>query len=151
MSPALSGDILTSMEIQLMQSSRLSFLLFAAILVAGCGNPNQTKVVPVQGKIAFADGKPLPVGSRLLFNPADGKMGNAAAVTDETGAFKVTHQSGSSGAAVGKYTVQVAAPEGGNADFYKIVPRTYFDNGGILTAEVTEGMAPLNYTVTTKK
>ncbi|MBL8823621.1 MAG: hypothetical protein JNJ77_13610 [Planctomycetia bacterium] len=95
----------------------------------------------------FQDGKPLPGGTRLIFNPAVGNMGTATGITDESGGFKVIHHTGRNGAGVGKYTVQVVAPDGQGADFYKKVPRSYFDNGGILTAEVSEGMEPLMFTV----
>lgn len=130
-----------------MRIINLLLLCIPAICLSGCGSSTQAKIVPVEGKIVFQDGKPLPGGTRLIFNPAAGNMGTATGITDESGTFKVVHHTGRNGAGIGKYTVQVVAPEGQGAEFYKKVSRTYFDNGGILTAEVAEGMGPITFTV----
>ena len=132
-----------------MRRSTVTLLILAAFLLnlAGCGDPRQAKIVPVDGKISFADGKPLPKGTRLIFNPAEGNMGTATGETDESGMFKVVHNSGRNGAGVGKYTVQIMAPEGQGAEFYKVVSRAYFDNGGLLAVEVKEGMESLKLAV----
>jgi hypothetical protein len=124
------------------------FFLLALLTTTftGCSS-NAVKVVPVEGKILFADGKPLPKGTRLIFNPNVGNMGSATAVTDEAGTFQVTHQSGSKGAAIGKYSVQLIAPEGGQATFYKAIPSKYYEGTGELVADITEGMSPLNFTL----
>lgn len=130
--------------------TRISVLLLLAVglmMLAGCGDPKQAKIIPVDGKISFADGKPLPKGTRLIFNPAEGNMGTATGETDETGQFKVVHHTGKNGAGVGKYTVQIMAPEGQGAEFYKVVPRAYFDNGGLLAVEVKDGMESLKLAV----
>ena len=132
-----------------MLTSRILAVLFFVVIVssAGCGSGNQIAIIPVEGTVQFADGKPLPKGTRLIFNPAAGNTGSAMAVLEESGAFQVVHQSGKKGAGIGKYTIQVTAPEGQGAEFYKIVPRKYFDDGGILTANVTEGMGSLKLVV----
>src|SRR5262245_44319380 len=90
----------------------LSVLTFA--LVAGCGDGAKNKVVPVEGTLAFADGRKLPAGTRLLFNPGDGSAGAATAVTAEDGTFKAIRSGGRAGVEVGKYTVLLAAPDGDN-------------------------------------
>ncbi|HQR08074.1 MAG TPA: hypothetical protein PLN21_14695 [Gemmatales bacterium] len=112
----------------------------------GCSS-NTAKLVPVEGKVLFADGKPLPKGTRLIFNPNEGKMGSATAVTDETGSFQAVHQSGSKGAAIGKYSVQLVSPEGEQKTFYKAVPSKYYEGTGDLVADVNEGMSPLHFTL----
>lgn len=122
--------------------------LAAALLVVatlGCSSP-KNKVVAVEGKILFSDGKPLPAGIRLLFDPGEGGTGTAEGVTDENGSFKVTHVTGAKGAEVGKYSVLLQAPKGNEGNFYKIVPKEYYD-GGALAVEVKEGMPPLNLKV----
>ena len=43
----------------------------------------------------------------------------------------------------------LAAPEGDRGTFFKLVPKDYYD-GGVLTAEVREGMAPLDLKVRTR-
>lgn len=130
-----------------MRIIHIQIMLLLACCIAGCGASNQARIVPVEGKISFQDGNPLPAGTRLIFNPAEGNMGTATGITDESGTFKVVHHTGRNGAGVGKYTVQVVAPDGQGAEFYKKVSRTYFDNGGILTAEVAEGMGPITFTI----
>ncbi len=112
----------------------------------GCAKATKYKLVPVEGKILFADGKPLPAGTRLIFNPGEGGMGTASGVTDADGAFQLTHVSGAAGAEAGKYTVALSAPEGQQNTFFKIVPKDYYE-GGALFAEVKEGMSSLQLKV----
>jgi hypothetical protein len=115
-------------------------------LAAGCGGP-KNKIVPVEGKILFGDGKPLPAGTRLIFNPGQGGTGTATGITEADGSFKVTHVSGRRGAEVGTYAILLAAPEGERESFVKIVPEKYRE-GGVLSMEVKEGMPPLELRVT---
>ncbi len=119
--------------------------LLLVLVTCGCQN-GKYKIVPVEGKISFTDGKSLPAGTRLIFNPGEGGIGTATAVTAPDGSFKVAHVSGGTGAEIGKYSVQLAAPEGDTGSFFKIIPREYCD-GGLLHAEVKEGMAPLDFKV----
>lgn len=121
---------------------RPAFILLAGLLAAaaaGCG----PKVLPVQGRVALADGKPPPAGTRLIFNPADGHARPASAVTDADGAFSVSHVTGAPGAEAGSYTILLAAPAGDQGSFFKVVPKAYYDGSGNLYAEVKEGMPPL--------
>jgi hypothetical protein len=118
--------------------------LFAALaLVAGCGE--RKPMVQVEGKIKFSDGKPLPAGTTLLFNPAEGRTGTASATTEADGSFKLKHVSGSSGAEVGKYTVQVIPPKDAEQEFYKQVSKDKAE--GSLVADIKEGMGPLEFTL----
>ena len=130
---------------------RFRSLITALLVLAGlgCGHNAKNPIVPVSGKVLFADGKPLPAGTRLLFNPAEGGNQTARGVTATDGTIQVTHATGAAGAEVGKYAVLLVAPEGDNGTFFKLVPRDYYD-GGILTAEVREGMAPLEFKVRTR-
>ena len=48
--------------------------------------------------------------------------------------------------AVGKYTILLRAPEGNDGSFFKLIPSEYYD-GGVLNADVAEGMTPLTLKV----
>jgi hypothetical protein len=113
-----------------------------ALFVVGCGK-TKYPLVPVEGRIAFADGTKLPAGTRVVFNPGEGGMGTASGITDVDGVFRLKHANGSNGAEVGKYVVVLRAPEGNPGDFYQRVPKEYCDAGGF-TVEVKEGMSPLD-------
>jgi hypothetical protein len=116
---------------------RILFVL--ALFVIGCSSKTEKPVVAVEGKITFEDGSPLPIGTRVVFNPSEGKVGTSTGITDASGSFKLVHVSGSSGAEVGKYNIMLLAPEDGNtAAFYKQVPRDYYE-GGVLTTEIKQG------------
>lgn len=121
-------------------------VLLLTISLSGCvqtANP----LVPVEGKIVFSDGTPLPTGTRLLFNPIDGKSGTASGVTASDGSFTLKHVKGSKGAEVGKYSVSLLAPEDDKAgDFFKVVARDYAE-GAVLNAEITAGMGALDFKV----
>jgi hypothetical protein len=118
-------------------------LLAAALLsfAAGCGTDKPT--AEVTGKLTFTDGTPLPAGTRIRFDAQEGGAGGVrsfTATTSEDGSFKTT-------AEVGKYKLAIIAPEGDSGDFYKkVVHRSYFDDG-LLSAEVTKGMSPLDLKV----
>jgi hypothetical protein len=102
--------------------------------------------VVVSGKIAFSDGRPLPQGTRLVFNPGDGRTESAVAVAGADGAFEVNRASGRKGVPAGKYTILLRAPEGDRGDFFKLIPSDYVD-GGVLEADVKEGMPTLDLKV----
>lgn len=121
---------------------RLAFIALTTTVLLGCSRTAKP-VVPVEGKITFEDGSSLPEGTRVVFNPSEGKVGTSSGTTDATGTFKLVHVSGTAGAEVGKYHVQLLAPEGGNAAaFYKQIPRDYYE-GGMLTADVQSEVAPI--------
>jgi hypothetical protein len=126
----------------------LGWAVLVGLAVAGCGSKHP--IVEVKGKIAFADGKPLPEGTRLRFNPAEGSRGSASATTAADGSFEVQHVRGNKGAEVGKYTISVLPPEDHKGDFTALVPEGYID-GNELSAEVKEGMGPLDLTVKAAK
>jgi hypothetical protein len=122
----------------------------AIVLLAGCGENTNHKIVPVEGRILFSNGKALPAGTRLMFNPGDGTARTATGVTGEDGSFTVVHASGAKGAEVGRYTVLLAAPERESGAFFKIVPKDYYD-GGMLAVDVVEGMPPLDLKVIVRR
>jgi hypothetical protein len=130
-------------------ATRLGLVAALAVLAAGCNGETKYPAVPVTGKLTFADGKPLPKGTKLLFNPSEGGMGTASAVTDADGSFTATHVNGTTGAEVGKYTVVLRAPDGEDARFYKLIPKDYYD-AGAFAVEVAEGMPPLDLKVKKK-
>jgi hypothetical protein len=128
---------------------RSALLTLLAVLAVGCGGA-RNKVVPVEGRIRFSDGKALPAGTQLVFNPVEGRTGTAVGITSEDGSFKLTHVTTGEGAEVGKYSVLLKAPQGDSGSFYTIVPKDYWDVG-VFAIEVKEGMAPLELKVAKKK
>jgi hypothetical protein len=114
--------------------------------LAGCGEQPAKPITPVAGKVRFADGTPVPRGTRVVFNPGEGASRVATGETAEDGSYQLTHASGQAGAEEGKYSVQLLAPEGDAGEFFKLVPREYND-GSKLTAEVTAGVGAVDFTV----
>jgi hypothetical protein len=129
--------------------ARLTGLTVCALFV-GCATVDPRPIVPVSGSIVFVDGRPLPAGTRLMFNPGDGATESAIAVTRPDGTFEVVRVSGGKGMPVGKYVVLLRAPEGDNGEFFKIIPAEYYE-GGVLNAEVKDGMSPLELKVQARK
>ena len=120
-----------------------SLTLTSLLALAGCGDEKPR--VAVEGRLKLGEGKAPPAGTRLLFNPVEGRTGTASGTTDASGGFTLTHASGSAGAEAGLYTVQLLPPPGGEKEFYKLIPKEAAD--GALSAEVKEGMGPLELTV----
>jgi hypothetical protein len=123
----------------------VGLLAVACVFGIGCGKVKH-KIVEVQGKITFQDGKPVPAGTRLLFNPAGGGTGAACGIADAEGSFTVEHVTGRDGAEIGKYTVLLAAPEDNPGQFFELIPKPYYD-GGAISVEVKEGMGPVELKV----
>jgi hypothetical protein len=116
-------------------------------LAVGCTETNRP-VVKVEGTIKTSDGKLLPAGTKMLFNPTEGRTGTASATTEADGSFKLTHVSGTAGAEIGKYTVLLTPPSGGEKEFYKYISKSAAEDS--LFAEIKDGMGPLNLTVKTR-
>jgi hypothetical protein len=110
------------------------------VILVGCAT-TERPIVKVEGTIKTSDGKVLPAGTRLMFNPSEGRLGTATATTDANGKFLLTHVSGSSGAEIGKYTIVVMPSQGMEKEFYKLVPKDIAE--GALSAEIKEGMGTL--------
>jgi hypothetical protein len=127
----------------------MRLLCLAAILaIVGCGaNSSRYKIVPVEGTLLFSSGTPLPKGTRLRLDPAEGGVKTASATIDSSGAFRLTHVSGRSGAELGKYTVVLMPPTTDPGDFNRLVPRAYCEGSGNLVAEIKDGMGPLELKV----
>jgi hypothetical protein len=125
-------------------SLRVLWTGLLAVVVAGVGcGKTRFKMVPVEGKISIANGKPIPAGTRLRFDPVEGSAGTATAEIGADGTFKLTHVSGQRGAEIGKYTITLLPPTDNQAEFLKTVPKEYYE-GSMLSAEVKEGMGPLD-------
>jgi hypothetical protein len=125
--------------------TRATLLVTVVLLALGCAKA-KNKIVPVEGTLTFMDGSPLPAGTRIRIDPAEGGVGTATGAIDDTGAFNLIHVNGTTGAEVGKYVVLLLAPKDQEKSFYKMIPKDYYD-GSILVAEVKEGMAPLTLKV----
>jgi hypothetical protein len=126
---------------------RILLITALACTLVGCGGNTRFKVVPVKGKITFSDGSFLPVGTILVFNPAEGKVGTASGSTDDQGSFTLFHVGGQAGAEVCKYFIQLLPPKGSSpAEFEKAVPKSAA-SGELLFAEVREGMGELELRV----
>jgi hypothetical protein len=120
--------------------------LTCSIALSGCGGAVEKPIVPVAGKVAFANGKKLPVGTRLVFEPTEGRVGTAVGTVADDGSFQTTHVSGAAGAEEGKYTVKLLPPEAGSTEFNKLVSKQCQEDA-FAFAEVKVGMAPLDFKV----
>jgi hypothetical protein len=112
--------------------------------IVGCAGERKP-IVPVRGHIRFSNGQPLPAGTTLKFEPAEGRTGTATATVEADGSFQAIHVSGRTGAEIGKYLVQVFPPREVEKEFYKYTSRDIAE--GTLIAEVREGMAELQLTL----
>lgn len=132
-----------------MSSSRFRLVLSclalsAAVFISGCGGE---KLIPVSGKVTFADGKPLTSGS-VMFKPdkAKGNTFSGEAIGEINSSGEYTLQSrGKPGAPAGAYKVIVTStgpttPDNTKVSTQSLVPQKY------LTAETT----PLEKTVADK-
>src|SRR5688500_4426121 len=115
------------MDKQLFQRLVVIIAVMTPLIAVGC-NRTRYPIVGVSGKILFADGKPLPEGTQLIFHPSEGRMGAASAETQADGTFSVEHVSGAAGAEVGKYIVTLVAPPD-DTSFSKLIPKEYCEGG----------------------
>lgn len=123
----------------------LGLWLLAGLLGAvGCAGERKP-IVPVRGSIRFSDGQPLPAGTTLKFEPAEGRTGTATATVEADGRFQAIHVSGRSGVEIGKYMVQVFPPREAEKEFYKYISREVAE--GSLIAEVREQTENLQLTL----
>jgi hypothetical protein len=135
-------------EVRKMEIFRPIILVFGLgtlfVMMSGCSSGTKYPVVPVEGKIALANGNKLPVGTRVVLEPTEGRVGAAMGATMEDGSFRTIHViNGANGAEEGAYLVKLLPPEGNSAEFEKVVPKKY--QGEFFTsAEVKAGMPPLN-------
>lgn len=120
------------------------WFLVTLLGIIGCSSERKP-IVPVRGQIRFSDGQPLPAGTTLKFEPAEGRTGTATATVEADGSFQAIHASGRSGIEVGKYMVQVFPPREIEKEFYKLTSRELAE--GSLTAEIREGMGELVLTL----
>ena len=142
--------------------------LFAAVVLAGvlsgCGEAETAPevLIPLTGSVTV-DGQPAG-GVSLSFVPQEGTSGAGGfATTDDQGQFTVKHRSGDAGIEPGTYKVTMSrmlTPDGNpvpagesamdhNATESLPAQYTSADTSPVQT-EVTEGMEPVAYEVTTK-
>lgn len=121
-------------------------LVTCTLALSGCGRAVEKPIVPVAGKIALANGKKLPVGTRLVFEPFEGRVGAAVGTIADDGSFQATHVTGAAGAEEGKYTVKLLPPEAGASEYSKLVPKQLQEEP-FASAEVKAGMQPLEFKV----
>jgi len=112
----------------------LGALMIAGSLISGCGGAKHP-VVPVKGRVVFEDGKPLPVGTRIILEPVDSDRKPATGEVKDDGSFELKHSAGGNGAEIGKYRVRIAAPPNDNQQFFQMVPESYAE-GHELMVEV---------------
>ena len=102
-------------------------LLLAGALGCGSGNP---PTYPVQGKVVFADGKPLTTGGIVLTESITGEHVhiNARGAIDANGEFRLTTFNDDDGAVAGQHRVMVRAKRDSD-DYIKrgIIPRPVID------------------------
>jgi len=93
-------------------TNRLTALLCAGPLLAGCGGPSgaptavRALVVPVSGKVLSADGKPV-ANAWVVFNPKEIPGHEANAPTNPDGSFRLSTFGKEDGAIPGRYVVTV--------------------------------------------
>ena len=116
-------------------------LIFTVFMlsITGCGQATRSPIVEVSGTIAYEDGDVLPEGTKVVLSPVLGGAGSAMAETDAAGNFSLKHVSGSSGAEVGNYTVELRSPPGMEQEFYSSVPSAYTDGGALATTIPDDG------------
>ena len=113
-----------------MQKTLSALALISLALYGGCSRGPAYEIVPVQGSVAFADGKKVPSGTEVLLSPTDGASAAAVAVVDEDGNFTVNHAAtGKVGAEVGTYILTLRSPAGQEESFYQNVPELYHSDG----------------------
>lgn len=89
-------------------------LAVAVVLLAGCGGP---KLYPVEGTVAWADGKPARelAGGAVNFEPVGGGT-SATGPIDEQGRYRLGTNRPGDGVPAGEYKVTLAPPPSADPD-----------------------------------
>lgn len=118
------------------------FLCFGILAIGtlGCGSTApKNPIVQVEGKALAADGKAVPTGSLIIFEPMEGNVAPAQASIEEGGVFKLKHSSGVPGAETGRYTVTVRPVADNKEAFKKAIGKDEY----VITFEVKDAMGPI--------
>ncbi len=91
---------------------RQQFLVtFAAIVLMSSGCQNKPTAYPVDGRVEYKDGSPVPGGTvEFQTKLDDGKIVNARGVIGEDGSFQLTTFEKNDGALAGKHTAIIVPP-----------------------------------------
>lgn len=84
-------------------------LICSAILLAGCGGPQNPATYPVTGKVTLK-GKPV-AGASVVFVPQNATEPGATATSQDDGTYSLTTYVNGDGARPGSYNVRVAKYE----------------------------------------
>ena len=101
------------MTVAIVRLYRLGMLVGLALASAGCGSA-APKLVPVGGRVLYADGRPVTAAS-ICFTPdaADGNGGKlATSLLMEDGTFELRTYPDGDGAMIGPYKVTVSLGRG---------------------------------------
>jgi hypothetical protein len=117
-----------------------AWLSLLAVAASGCGN----KMLPVKGRVHFADGTPLTQG-KVIVNAVDGLHGASSGPLDEDGNFTLGSFGPSDGVPPGRYSVSIVGAvippaseeERAKPPRYLIDPRFLNPATSNLTLEVT--------------
>lgn len=118
----------------------IALIVISAACLIGLACTGTTKpLVKASGKIAFDNGRPLPLGTVVRFDPQEGRVGTASGTVSADGTFTVTHASGAAGIEIAAYTVTLLPAAGTAEQFTIAVPARYRENflTTIVTAETT--------------
>src|SRR5262245_3730672 len=99
---------------------RMALLGMIVFLTAGCGGG--PKLVPVKGRVVFADGRPVTAAS-ISFSPDTDKENNstlsATSLLQLDGSFTLRTYPHGDGAMVGSYRVTISLGRGGRGNLAK--------------------------------
>ncbi|MGL4463552.1 MAG: hypothetical protein ACRC1K_15480 [Planctomycetia bacterium] len=133
-----------------MKDRGLTFLAATILFTSafGCGsNGPALNVVALKGKISIDGGAMVPQGSRLEFEPMEGRRVAGLATVAADGSFEPERATGGKGLEEGSYQLSLFPPPNDAGEFAKVVPKKALQEKFITNVEVRNGMAPLEITI----
>lgn len=126
-------------------SSLLGFLLL--VVAAGCGSQGSggaaaivDSVVPVSGKVRYADGRPV-ANAWVVLHPKSPPGNEASAATAADGTFQLGTFGKADGAVPGRYVVTVEPHPNAKTSVPQIPKKYTAEQTSTLTAEITNNGA----------